>query len=764
MKRDSIGKQGGKLLLALVILMFVVGASYLKGDDEGKNYLSISFTEKGVTLQRATEIAPETPVTNAILKQKKKVDFKKLRRELPDKYKRWLDEVAYIISNYELKGFLQLKTDEHRDLFIERFWLARDPTPGTKRNEFKNEHYQRWEYANKFLGRGTYLAGWKTDRGRVHITLGKPAAISQLAGGFATHRMQLWHYIGNTQYNLPPSFYLIFYWRDGHPPFRLYRPLTDSPYRLLNPLPDPDLTPVNEQKQYDLLRGRGVDIAHAAWSYLPRTGGFGTYGSTAAGIESEQLIGNIWHARNFEEEKRKEYVDATLAGRAVVEVEVFFRTMTIGNLVRWFLSPTGSIFYDIAIEIKPEDLQAGKYEDQYFINMDLSGTIKDDEEKVIDFFSYSLEDIYLDEAKFEQIRYRPMMLMFRRALIPGNFHLDLVLGNNVSKEIATTSAELVIPPLPDEKPLIGNLYLAKKITRISEGEKPSQKVKAFQFGDLVITPSVDNSYSPKEGLIAFYHIFFPHAITPQQASNYLLCYEISQRGEVVSRAEEPLAELVKSNAVVVTLYQRLGLDGLRVGKASLDIFLKNITAGEGVVEASSRADFELLSQPEPECWSYNQAIVHYDSPQYDYFRAKLYMNTGDYESAEREFKAVLSKNPDHFLANLDYCIILLLNQRYDELIERASSLLVASPRQPNLLELIGQAYMYKNDYQEARRYYEILRLVRPKFPPVLNYLAYIYYNLNQKEKAIQLLEESLKLDPNQKDIQERLKKIKSEIQ
>ena len=760
MKRENIGKQGWKLLLASVILMFFVGASYLKGDDEGKNCVRICFSEKGVTLQRATGMAPETPVTNALLKQKKKVDFKKLRNELPDKYKRWLDEVDYIISNYELKGFLQLKTDEHKGLFIERFWLARDPTPGTKRNEFKDEHYQRWEYANKFLGRGTYLPGWKTDRGRVYITLGKPATITQFTSSFETHRMELWHYTGNTQYNLPPSFYLIFYWKDGHPPFRLYRPLTDTPYRLLKPTPE--VQPLDERTQFDHLSRLGYDVAHAAWSYLPSAGGYETYGYRAAMIESEQLIGDIWKARNLEEESRKEYVDATLAGKAIVEMEIFFKTMTIGKLVRWFVSPTGNIFYDIAIEIKPEDLQFGKYDDQYFIKMGLSGTVKDDEEKVIDFFSYSLEDIYFDEAKFEQIRYRPIMLMFRRALVPGNFHLDLVLGNNVSKEIATTSAELVIPPLPDEKPLIENLYLAKKITRISKGEKPSQKIKAFQFGDLVITPSVDNSYSSKEVLIAFYHIFFPHALTPQQASNYLLCYEISQRGEVVSRVEESLAELVKRNALVVTLYQRLGLEGLRVGEASLDIFLKNMTAGEGVVEASARADFELFSQPEPERWSYNQAIIPYDSPQYDYFRAKLYMNTGNYEAAERGLKAVLSKNPDHFLANLDYCTLLLLNQRYDELIEQASSLLVASPRQPNLLELIGQAYIYKNDYQEARRYYEALRLVRPKFPPVLNYLAYIYYNLNQREKAIQLLEESLKLDPSQKDIQERLKKIKSE--
>jgi len=67
MKRQNIGKQAGRLLLALVVLVFFAGTSYPQGDDEGKSYVRISFIEKGVTLQRATEVAPETPIINILL-------------------------------------------------------------------------------------------------------------------------------------------------------------------------------------------------------------------------------------------------------------------------------------------------------------------------------------------------------------------------------------------------------------------------------------------------------------------------------------------------------------------------------------------------------------------------------------------------------------------------------------------------------------------------------------------------------------------------
>ncbi|MBV8729000.1 MAG: GWxTD domain-containing protein, partial [Acidobacteriia bacterium] len=64
-------------------------------------------------------------------------------------YTRWLNEdVAYIITDRERLAFQALRTDDERQHFIEQFWLRRDPTPGTPENEFKEEHYQRIQYAN----------------------------------------------------------------------------------------------------------------------------------------------------------------------------------------------------------------------------------------------------------------------------------------------------------------------------------------------------------------------------------------------------------------------------------------------------------------------------------------------------------------------------------------------------------------------------------------------------------------------------------------
>ena len=96
-----------------------------------------------------------------------------VKPEIKKAYKDWLDkDVAYIITDEERKAFKKLETDDERERFIEEFWRRRDPDPDTDENEFREEYYERIAYANEHYASG--IPGWKTDRGRIYITWGKP--------------------------------------------------------------------------------------------------------------------------------------------------------------------------------------------------------------------------------------------------------------------------------------------------------------------------------------------------------------------------------------------------------------------------------------------------------------------------------------------------------------------------------------------------------------------------------------------------------------
>ena len=131
---------------------------------------------------------------------------KAVRQELKGAYKTWLtQDVTYIISDDEAKAFRNLSNDEERDSFIENFWLRRNPDPDSPENEFREEHYRRIAYANEHFAAGK--PGWKTDRGHIYITYGKPDSIdSHPSGGMynrpieegggttATFPFEIWNY------------------------------------------------------------------------------------------------------------------------------------------------------------------------------------------------------------------------------------------------------------------------------------------------------------------------------------------------------------------------------------------------------------------------------------------------------------------------------------------------------------------------------------------------------------------------------------------
>jgi GWxTD domain-containing protein len=131
---------------------------------------------------------------------------KAVRQELKGAYKTWLNQdVVWIISDEEAKAFKALSNDEERDAFIEQFWLRRNPNPDSPENEFREEHYRRIAYANEHFAAGK--PGWKTDRGHIYISFGKPDSIdSHPSGGSyerpmdegggetSTFPFETWHY------------------------------------------------------------------------------------------------------------------------------------------------------------------------------------------------------------------------------------------------------------------------------------------------------------------------------------------------------------------------------------------------------------------------------------------------------------------------------------------------------------------------------------------------------------------------------------------
>jgi len=187
-------------------------------------------------------------------------------KSLSPHYRHWIEEeVPYIIETEERKEFLALKTDAERDAFIRVFWDTRNPDPGSDINEFKEEHYRRLAYANATFGNIKAQDGWRTDMGRIYITLGPPEQRANYPAARNLRPIIIWFYQAKTP-ALPTHFYILFYKRSIGEDYTLYSPYQDGPNRLVT-----GLEGKNEQKNnLDIIkRSLGNEVARTTLSLIP---------------------------------------------------------------------------------------------------------------------------------------------------------------------------------------------------------------------------------------------------------------------------------------------------------------------------------------------------------------------------------------------------------------------------------------------------------------------------------------------------------------
>ncbi len=178
------------------------------------------------------------------------------------KYDQWLkEEVKLLTTAEEENQFKKLNTDEERDQFIELFWARRDPSPGTKDNEFKDEWYRRLEYVNKTYSTGP-RRGFHGDMGRVYMFFGPPLQTSALApttrpesigGSQLEGASEIWTYQPMPDLNLNESFRVQFTEFQGV--YDLSAATTQSVRRALEQFPkkvifNPDLTELPRYRFY----------------------------------------------------------------------------------------------------------------------------------------------------------------------------------------------------------------------------------------------------------------------------------------------------------------------------------------------------------------------------------------------------------------------------------------------------------------------------------------------------------------------------------
>ncbi|MBP1609254.1 MAG: hypothetical protein H6Q04_1489 [Acidobacteria bacterium] len=417
-------------------------------------------------------------------------------QERPQYYKKWLDEdVIYIITEEEEAVFKSLKTEEERETFIEQFWARRNPDQRSTSNEFKEEHYRRIAYANQHYASG--VPGWKTDRGRIYITWGKPDEIESHPSGGSYNR-EPWEGGGSTStYPFEKWWYrhidgvgddieVEFVDRSMSNEYRIAMN-ADEKDALLN-VPGAGLT-MNEQLGLSEKKDR------------PYFSGY-----TADPINAEYM-----RAKDKPFARLEQYVDMQRAPqikfndlKSLVTTKVTYNTLPYFMRVDFIRLSEDKVLVPITIELQNKDMGFKRELDFNRATVNVYGLVTSLTNKIMAEFESDISLEYTDST-FEQGKNGRSAYQRIIALPPGQrYKLDLVLKDINSGNIGTTSTGIVVPKYTDENLECSTIILANSVSAIPE---TADQLEQFVIGDLKILPNVKSEVAAGQNLLPYIQIY-----------------------------------------------------------------------------------------------------------------------------------------------------------------------------------------------------------------------------------------------------------------
>ncbi len=667
--------------------------------------------------------------------------FKKKSNPLPEQYRKWLEEeVVYIIRSKEKDIFLQLETDRERDIFVEAFWKQRDPTPGTPENEFKKEHYRRIAYANKFLGRDTPKPGWKTDRGRIYIILGDPVDIDRYESSDNYYPSEVWFYQGDVKYGLPPHFNIAFFKKRGIGEYILYSPVEHGPQQLLRNYYG---SPTDYETAYEELRKLDTILAEVSLTLIPGERPLAGHPS----LSSEIMISNI-----FDLPMKKiddVYAEKLLRYKDIVEVE--YTANYIGNdyLVNIIKDPSDIFFVHFAIN--PETLSVGSYEDdKYYSYFELNTQVSDTEGKTV--FQYQKNyPLNFTKEQVEDIKLKSYSIQDMFPLIAGQYKLNVLLKNTVSKEFTSFEADIFIPPL-------NSLLMTFPLLSYKVEENPGfgGQMKPFKSGRFQLHCQPIKTFTQKEELGVFFQLYGLSKELEEEGGIHYIFYKEN---------EEAMTKRVKINEIEdkTNFIQIFPLQGFVPGYYSLKIALVDKEDNEIL---SQKSDFTIpLLEGIARPWIISRAVpAASQTIEYSFILGNQLLSTGQIRQALSPLETAYRANPDSLRFAYGFSRALFMLKEYQRVKEVLKPFQENPQKSHEFLSLLGKTCQAMQEYEEAVQYYKEYLSHMGTNLMVLNAIGECYFLLGNNEEALIAWEKSLEIDYNQEIIKEKVKSLKGKRQ
>jgi len=656
-------------------------------------------------------------------------------KALAPKYKKWItEEISYIITKWEKKVFLQLESDRERDMLIAAFWKNRDPNPLSPENEYKEEHYKRLKYANERFGKGTPGPGWRTERGRIHIILGEPHSINRYEHETEIYPTIIWFYQGLVDYGLPNAFSVVFFKEDNSGDYELYSPVKHGPHKLLvHYLDDPN----DSLRAYNKLMQIEPNVAKVSMSLIEGE----PIMSTRPTMTSEILI-----SKQIVEAPIKRVNDAyakkLLKYKKFIDVDYSVNYVASAANVRVLRDNTSGFFF-VHYLVEPKKLSLEQHDNTFYGNLEVNGSVVDEQGETVYQFSKSVP-IKLNPGQMENVKAKLFSFQDYFPLIPGTYHLDILIRNTVSKEFTSIERKIVIPRVT--APKMGSVVVANKIKKSPRAHKSD---RPYLINGVQMRVSPRNDFTSGDTLYLFFQVF---ALTADQVQKGHIVYTIFKDEKPVHTSQKA----IKGYPDRDNFFAEFSLSGLPAAYYSIrasvygspDQFLFQGEADFYISPISHLNRPWVVSATSPTNITDNLNTI-----------AIQYANKKDFKTSLSYLERAYNLAPLSGTLALNYCRVLLQLKRYRK-IKTVALPFLNTQYKNKFLSFLGFASAALGEYMEAITHFKGYLAYYGTNIKILNAVGQCYHNLGNTEEAMVAWKKSLDLFPDQEKLKAFIKGLK----
>lgn len=689
---------------------------------------------------RAFKIAIFALLISSLLFSGQKVKEK----DLPARFRDFLNLTRYIIREEEKEVFMQLTKDIDREIFVETFWKMRDPTPGTPQNEYKDEIINRFNYANKYLGRNSTREGWRTDMGMMYIILGEPISKDRFPSTKDIYPCEVWYYYGDQAKGLPPHFGLVFYQKGGAGEYKLYNPVSDGPASLL--IKSRGMDPFNYAVQFETIKELAPTLALVCLSIVPGDIPYNYQPSThnitilADILQSPQKNINISYATHF------------LDYKGMVSTE--YMTNYVENEADLALIPDPVMDLNfLHFSIVPKTLSIDLYEptDQYFCSLRLNVSLRDKDDVI---FQYEKDfPLYFSDEEIKKIESNGLAIEDSFPVIEGNYDLTVLLQNSVAKEFTIFERKIEIPVnsnIPQiHGPLVGYKFQPFQTDvhipfKVLDKKLVVDPQKTFASSDdislLFMLSNVDQDLW--EGGSVSILVNGLKATNPSKKT-FSLQLQNHPFKKVISMTHSFSAKDLSPDYYDVEL-RLIDKDGKTIDEKTTNIIVSPMDAvSHPIAHAKS---FQL-----------SNSFIYF------YMLARQYDRVKNYEKAEANYDKAYKMNSDYIKGFIEYAHFLQKIKKFEKSLELIEKIKDEEKLRFEYYLVRGMAYMGMEQYMTAIENLLEGNKIYNSDTNLLNSLGFCYYKTKDKEKALEALKASLKLNPSQEEIERLIQEIENNL-